>query len=117
MTEPEGTVPEQESPQVEEAQPAEAPAEPTVEQQAGRAHARPAAASGRVRQLQAPGRSRSRLIRAQGEANVLQSLLTVLDDLGRADEHGELTGGFKAVADSIQQAIAKHRARGVRSQG
>lgn len=49
------------------------------------------------------------LIRAQGESNVLQSLLTVLDDLGRADEHGELTGGFKAVADAIQQAVGKHK--------
>lgn len=49
------------------------------------------------------------LARAQGEATVLQSLLTVLDDLGRAAEHGELEGGFKAVADAIQQAVAKHR--------
>ncbi|MEO6789525.1 MAG: nucleotide exchange factor GrpE [Ornithinibacter sp.] len=48
------------------------------------------------------------LIRAQGEANVLRSLLTVLDDIGRADEHGELVGGFKAVADSLQQALKGH---------
>ena len=32
------------------------------------------------------------LVRAQGEAGVLQSLLMVLDDIGRADEHGELEG-------------------------
>ncbi|WP_456696010.1 nucleotide exchange factor GrpE [Aeromicrobium sp. P5_D10] len=49
------------------------------------------------------------LIRAQGEANVLMSLLTVLDDLGRAADHGELEGGFKAVADAIQQAVTKHK--------
>jgi molecular chaperone GrpE len=49
------------------------------------------------------------LVRAQGEAAVLQSLLTVLDDVARADEHGELTGGFKAVADSLQQAVTKHK--------
>lgn len=47
-------------------------------------------------------------VKAQGEANVLRSLLTVLDDIGRADEHGELVGGFKAVADSLQQAVKGH---------
>lgn len=49
------------------------------------------------------------LVRAQGEAAVLQSLLTVLDDIARAAEHGELEGGFKAVADALQQAVAKHK--------
>ncbi|MBC7595788.1 MAG: nucleotide exchange factor GrpE [Kineosporiaceae bacterium] len=49
------------------------------------------------------------LIKAQGEAGVLRSLLTVLDDIGRADEHGELSGGFKAVADSLQQAVKGHK--------
>ncbi len=49
------------------------------------------------------------LVRAQGEAAVLQSLLTVLDDIARAAEHGELEGGFKAVADSLHQAVGKHR--------
>ncbi len=36
-------------------------------------------------------------------------LLTVLDDIARAADHGELEGGFKAVADSLQQAVAKHK--------
>lgn len=49
------------------------------------------------------------LIKAQAEANVLRSLLTVLDDIGRAAGHGELEGGFKAVADSLQQAVKGHR--------
>lgn len=49
------------------------------------------------------------LVRAQGEAAVLLSLLTVLDDIGRADEHGELEGGFKAVADALQQVVGKHK--------
>lgn len=49
------------------------------------------------------------LIKAQGEAGVLRSLLTVLDDIGRAAEHGELSGGFKAVADSLQQAVKGHK--------
>ena len=34
-------------------------------------------------------------------AAVLSELLPVLDDLDRAEQHGELTGGFKAVADRI----------------
>ena len=34
-------------------------------------------------------------------AAVLSEFLPVLDDLDRAEQHGELTGGFKAVADRI----------------
>ncbi len=48
------------------------------------------------------------LVRAQGAEKVLGSLLTVLDDIGRAGEHGELEGGFKAVADALQQAVRSH---------
>ena len=47
--------------------------------------------------------------RTAGEVSVLRSLLTVLDDIGRAEQHGELEGGFKAVADALQQAIKAHR--------
>ncbi len=57
------------------------------------------------------------LVRAQGEAAVLQSLLTVLDDIARADEHGELEGGFKAVADALQQAVAKHKLEAFGAEG
>lgn len=49
------------------------------------------------------------LVRGQGEVAVLQSLLTVLDDIGRAAEHGQLEGGFKAVADALQGAVTKHK--------
>ena len=49
------------------------------------------------------------LARTAGEASVLRSLLTVLDDIGRAEQHGELQGGFKAVADALQQALKAHR--------
>ena len=49
------------------------------------------------------------IARTMGEASVLRSLLTVLDDIGRAEEHGELEGGFKAVADALQQAVKSHR--------
>ena len=34
-------------------------------------------------------------------ASVLTELLPILDDLDRAASHGELTGGFKAVADQL----------------
>ena len=39
--------------------------------------------------------------------SVLIELLPVLDDLDRAGEHGELTGGFKAVADRINTTVEK----------
>lgn len=40
-------------------------------------------------------------------ASVLGELLPVLDDIGRAREHGELTGGFKSVAESLEVAVTK----------
>jgi molecular chaperone GrpE len=40
-------------------------------------------------------------------ANLLSELLPVLDDIGRAREHGELVGGFKSVAESLETAAAK----------
>ena len=46
-------------------------------------------------------------VREQALANVLGELLPVLDDIGRAREHGELTGGFKSVAESLEAAVAK----------
>jgi molecular chaperone GrpE len=46
-------------------------------------------------------------VREQALANVLAELLPVLDDIGRAREHGELTGGFKSVAESLESATVK----------
>jgi molecular chaperone GrpE len=46
-------------------------------------------------------------VREQALANVLTSLLPVLDDIGRAREHGELVGGFKSVADSLESVTSK----------
>lgn len=46
-------------------------------------------------------------VREQALANVLSELLPALDDIGRAREHGELTGGFKSVAESLEAAVAK----------
>ena len=40
-------------------------------------------------------------------ASVLNELLPILDDLDRARTHGELEGGFKSVADQIENAVAK----------
>ncbi len=84
-----------------------APAEPTVEDQL-------AERTADLQRLQAEylnykkrvDRDRD-LVRKGGEAAVLNALLTTLDDIGRADEHGELVGGFKSVADSLQTVVAK----------
>ncbi|HEY2576277.1 MAG TPA: nucleotide exchange factor GrpE [Streptosporangiaceae bacterium] len=46
-------------------------------------------------------------VREQALASVLTELLPVLDDIGRAREHGELSGGFKSVAESLESAVAK----------
>jgi len=43
----------------------------------------------------------------QALASVLLGLLPVLDDIGRARSHGELGGGFKSVADSLEATTAK----------
>lgn len=43
------------------------------------------------------------LARESGIDSVLCSLLIVLDDLDRAESHGELEGGFKAVAEQVRQ--------------
>jgi molecular chaperone GrpE len=84
-------------------------AEPTVEQQL-------AERTADLQRLQAEYVNYKRRVdrdrtaaRTIGEVSVLRSLLTVLDDLGRAEEHGQLEGGFKAVADALQQAVKSHR--------
>lgn len=46
-------------------------------------------------------------VREQAVANVLSELLPMLDDIGRARDHGELTGGFKQVAESLESAVSK----------
>ena len=39
--------------------------------------------------------------------SVLTELLALLDDIDRASQHGELTGGFKAVADQLALITTK----------
>jgi molecular chaperone GrpE len=46
-------------------------------------------------------------VREQALANVLDAMLPVLDDIGRARDHGELVGGFKSVAESLEAATGK----------
>ena len=46
-------------------------------------------------------------VREQAVAAALSELLPVLDAIGQAREHGELSGGFKSVADSLQAAVGK----------
>lgn len=38
---------------------------------------------------------------------VLTQLLGILDDVDRAETHGELTGGFKAVADQLNSIVTR----------
>jgi len=46
-------------------------------------------------------------VREQAVAATLSGLLPVLDDIDRAKEHGELSGGFKSVADQLHAAVAR----------
>jgi molecular chaperone GrpE len=46
------------------------------------------------------------LVRDAASAGVLAALLPVLDDIDRARDHGELEGGFKAVAESLERIVA-----------
>ena len=84
---------------------------------AGRAHRRPAAAPGGVPQLPPRGSSGTGAVRELAVANLLTELLPVLDDIGRAREHGELVGGFKSVAESLEQAVAQAGPAAVRRGG
>lgn len=40
-------------------------------------------------------------------ASVLSELLSTLDDIDRAEQHGELAGGFKSVADQLINTTTK----------
>jgi molecular chaperone GrpE len=47
------------------------------------------------------------VIRETAVANVLTNLLPVLDDIGRARDHGELEGGFRSVGEALEQIVDK----------
>ena len=73
---------------------------------ARRAHRRPAAAAGRVPQLQAPRRPRPGADPRERDVRALDADHRVLDTIDRAREHGELDGGFKAVAEPLERIVA-----------
>jgi molecular chaperone GrpE len=47
------------------------------------------------------------LVRENAVASALGEFLGVLDDIGRAREHGDLTGAFRSVGEAIEAATAK----------
>ena len=48
------------------------------------------------------------LVIATAKAEVAGELLTVLDDIERAEAHGDLSGAFKAVADKLVAGLTAH---------
>lgn len=100
------------------AQPAEQPpAQPVAEQPADPAAAaadqRVAELTGDLQRLSAEyANYRKRverdkeLNRDRAVASVVSDLMPILDDIDRARGHGELDGGFKAVADSVEAMAA-----------
>ncbi|MUL40382.1 nucleotide exchange factor GrpE [Streptomonospora sp. PA3] len=46
-------------------------------------------------------------LREQATAQVVGDLLPILDDIGRAREHDELTGGFKSVGEALEALVNK----------
>ncbi len=70
--------------------------------------------TGDVQRLQADFQNyRKRVDKERSESTevvtslVLAQFLSALDDIDRAQEHGELTGGFKAVADQLVSTTTK----------
>jgi molecular chaperone GrpE len=87
---------------------------PVIAQKASDAEARLAERTADLQRLQAEyANYRKRVdrdraaVREQAVATVLTGLLPVLDAINQAREHGELSGGFKSVADSLQSAVGK----------
>jgi molecular chaperone GrpE len=46
-------------------------------------------------------------MRELATASVLVEVLPILDDIGRARQHGELSGGFKSVAEALEATVVK----------
>ncbi len=47
------------------------------------------------------------LVRERAVEGALTQLLPVLDDIGRARDHGELVGGFRSVGEALESVVAK----------
>jgi molecular chaperone GrpE len=52
-----------------------------------------------------------------GKAAVIGELLSVLDDLDRAEQHGDLSGPFKAVADRLVDTLTRQGLAGYGAEG
>ncbi len=48
------------------------------------------------------------LARENAIGEMLGALLPILDDFGRAAEHGELNGAFKSVSDAVNSVVTKY---------
>jgi molecular chaperone GrpE len=48
------------------------------------------------------------VVRTVAVESVLKDLLSALDDVRSAREHGELTGGFKAVGEEVERVAGKY---------
>jgi molecular chaperone GrpE len=46
-------------------------------------------------------------VRESAKVEVLSDLIGVLDDIGRARDHGDLTGAFRAVGEALEAVVAK----------
>ncbi|MDA2813306.1 nucleotide exchange factor GrpE [Nocardiopsis sp. RSe5-2] len=46
-------------------------------------------------------------VKEQAVAQVAGELLPILDDIGRAREHDELTGGFKSVGEALESVVVR----------
>jgi molecular chaperone GrpE len=46
-------------------------------------------------------------VKEQALVNVLTNLLPLLDDVARARDHGDLTGGFKSVGEALEATVEK----------
>ncbi|WP_150240393.1 nucleotide exchange factor GrpE [Nocardiopsis quinghaiensis] len=46
-------------------------------------------------------------VREMATAQVVSELLPILDDIGRAREHDELNGGFRAVGEALEATVTK----------
>ncbi len=90
------------------------PNAPAEAEQARQADAKVAELTADLQRLQAEYQNYRRrverdreLVREQALVNVLTNLLPLLDDVGRARQHGELTGGFKSVGEGLETTVEK----------
>lgn len=95
----------------------EAPSEPSVEDQLAERTNDLQRLAAEYKNYRVRAEREREAARSAGAEKVLASLLTVLDDLGRAEQHGELTGGFKAVADALQNAVKSHKLEAFGAEG